>query len=68
MNSAGIPGPPSDEHQQPDGADLARRVSVLEMRFHTVLPTLAIKADLAELRTALLVKLEALRTEFRSLC
>lgn len=63
MNSAGIPGPSPDEREAPDWADLARRVAVLETRFDTVLPTLATKADLAELRTELLVKLEALRAD-----
>lgn len=65
MNSAGIPGPLHDDDEQPDVRELARRVTVLETRFDTVLPTLATKADLAELRTELLVKLEAMRAEFR---
>jgi hypothetical protein len=63
MNSAGIPAAPPGDHEPPDGQDLARRVTVLETRFDTVLPTLATKTDLADLRTELLVKIEALRAE-----
>ena len=59
MNSAGIPGSAPDEREAPDWADLARRVAVLETRFDTVLPTLATKADLAELCT----EIEALRAD-----
>jgi hypothetical protein len=63
MNSAGIPAAPPGDHEPPDGQDPARRVTVLETRFDTVLPTLATKTDLAALRTELLVKIEALRAE-----
>ncbi|NHZ34997.1 hypothetical protein [Massilia rubra] len=40
---AGGGGPPYDAHME-------RRLTVLETRFDTILPTLATKADLAELR------------------
>jgi hypothetical protein len=63
MNSAGIPAPPPGDQEPPDGWDLARRVTVLAARFDTVLPTLVTKTDLADLRTELLVKLEALRVD-----
>lgn len=63
MTSARIPGPSPDEREAPGSSDLARRVTVLENRFETVLPTLATKADFAEVRTELLVKLKALRAD-----
>lgn len=44
-------------------ASMDKRVSILEMRFDTVLPTLATKADIAELRTEVLTGQERLRAE-----
>lgn len=41
-----------------------KRLAILEMRFDTVLPTLATKADLAELRTEILIAQERLRSDF----
>lgn len=45
-------------------ASMDKRLSILEMRFDTVLPTLATKADLAELRTEILTAQERLRSDF----
>jgi hypothetical protein len=66
MNSAGIPAAPPGDHEPPDGPDLARRVTVLETRFDTVLPTLATKTDLAELRIATKSDLAELRIATRA--
>lgn len=44
-------------------ASMDKRVSILEMRFDTVLPTLATKADLADLRTEVLTAQERLRSD-----
>jgi hypothetical protein len=64
-----------EPHQPGDAGDVAatrvqeyyasmdKRLSVLEMRFDTVLPTLATKADLAEMRTEILVAQERLRSD-----
>ena len=60
--NASTPGesrePGSREHLVPPSraeyhASLEKRVSVLEMRFDTILPTLATKTDIAELRSEL---------------
>ena len=45
-------------------ANMDKRLAILEMRFDTVLPTLATKADLAEFRTEILTALERLRSDF----
>ena len=57
------PGPP--EHlASPSGAEyhasLEKRVSLLEMRFDTILPTLATKSDIAELRSELRTEMSKL--------
>lgn len=44
-------------------ASMDKRVSILEMRFDTILPTLATKADIAELRTEVLTAQERLRSD-----
>jgi hypothetical protein len=44
-----------------------RRLIILETRFDTVLPTLATKADLGELKGALKGDVATLRTEMHSL-
>ncbi|TFW35791.1 hypothetical protein [Massilia horti] len=44
---------------EPDPYQLDRRLTILETRFDTILPTLATKADLAELRAEL-------KAEFKS--
>lgn len=51
---AGGGGPPYD-------ADMDRRLTVLETRFDTILPTLATKSDLETLRSEMRVEIEKLR-------
>lgn len=53
---AGGGGPPYD-------GDMDRRLTVLETRFDTILPTLATKADLAELRLDMNGQMEKLRLD-----
>jgi hypothetical protein len=55
---AGGGGPPYD-------ADMDRRLTVLETRFDTILPTLATKSDLESLRSEMRVEMEKFRSEFR---
>ncbi|NHZ41050.1 hypothetical protein [Massilia aquatica] len=57
---AGGGGPPHD-------FALDRRLTVLETRFDTILPTLATKADLAELRLDMHEKVDKLRSELNEL-
>ena len=47
-------------------ASMDKRLSILEMRFDTLLPTLATKVDLAEFRTEVLTGQERLRVELLS--
>lgn len=69
MNASmpGEPRKPGDADDVAAGAVPAyhastdKRLSILEMRFDTVLPTLATKVDLAELRTEILTAQERLR-------
>ncbi|UOD27815.1 hypothetical protein INH39_20255 [Massilia violaceinigra] len=65
-------GPPEPEQQgvpvaggagPPDEVGLDRRLTVLETRFDTILPTLATKADLAGLRLDLNEKMDSLRAD-----
>lgn len=49
----------------PDDQAFDRRLTVLETRFDTILPTLATKNDLAALRREFSIGLENLRVEFR---
>ncbi|UOD27814.1 hypothetical protein INH39_20250 [Massilia violaceinigra] len=51
----------------PDNFELDRRLTVLETRFDTILPTLATKADLAELRLDMHEKVDKLRSELNEL-
>jgi hypothetical protein len=56
------------EHRRADYyREMDRRLIILETRFDTVLPTLATKADLAELKGALKGDVATLRTEMHSL-
>ena len=70
---------PSTHPQPPDQApgvaagggggyieDMDRRLTVLETRFDTILPTLATKADLAELKAEFKAELADLRAEFKA--
>jgi hypothetical protein len=50
----------------PDDPSFDRRLTVLETRFDTILPTLATKRDIEDLRTEFSTGLERLRGEFRS--
>jgi hypothetical protein len=53
----------TEEHavaQGPDPYLLDRRLTILETRFDTILPTLATKADLAELRAELKAEIAGL--------
>jgi hypothetical protein len=43
-----------------------RRLTILETRFDTILPMLATKADLAELKAELLAKLGETRSELKA--
>jgi hypothetical protein len=72
MMNAVPSGPPEPDDKRAAGTggggpphygDLERRVTVLETRFDTILPTLATKADLAELRLDLSEKMSDLRRE-----
>lgn len=72
MMNAVPSGPPEPDDKRaastggsgpPHYGDLERRVTVLETRFDTILPTLATKADLAELRLDLTEKMNDLRLE-----
>ncbi len=45
---------------------LDRRLTILETRFDTILPTLATKADLAELRAELKADIAQLRAELKA--
>ncbi|MDQ1815260.1 hypothetical protein RBA41_18330 [Massilia sp. CCM 9210] len=53
---AGGGGPPYD-------GDMDRRLTVLETRFDTILPTLATKADLAEFRLAMTGEMSGMRLD-----
>lgn len=70
--NASMPGEPRKPGDTDDVAAVAvpayhastdKRLSILEMRFDTVLPTLATKVDLAELRTEILTAQERLRAD-----
>jgi hypothetical protein len=58
MNSVAGGGKP------PDDIEMDRRLTVLETRFDTLLPTLATKADVAAMGAEVRVELEKLRAEF----
>ncbi|MES2149211.1 MAG: hypothetical protein V4508_05385 [Pseudomonadota bacterium] len=45
--------------------EMERRLVILETRFDAILPTLATKADLAELRSELLSRMEVVRADLR---
>jgi hypothetical protein len=56
----------ADTGEPPYDHDMDRRLTVLETRFDTLLPNLAIKSDLEALRSEVRAGLEKLRGEFRS--
>ena len=71
MNSA-MPGPPPDPTDKDSiararraeyDASVDKRLTVLETRFDAILPTLATKADLAELRGEVAAGFERMRAE-----
>jgi hypothetical protein len=66
MNSIPNSPPPAGSGGPPVDQSLERRLTVLETRFDTMLPTLATKADLEALRVELGIGLERLRGDFRS--
>ncbi|ATQ78531.1 hypothetical protein CR152_31460 [Massilia violaceinigra] len=73
MSMNAVPsGPPEPDHNgapvaggggPPYDGDMDRRLTVLETRFDTILPTLATKADLAGLRLDLNEKMDKLRLD-----
>jgi len=74
--NASTPGEPRDpgsrEHLVPRSgaeyyASLEKRVSVLEMRFDTILPTLATKTDIAEVRIEIVKLSEKLHEDMHRL-
>ncbi|HEX9172297.1 MAG TPA: hypothetical protein VF861_06520 [Telluria sp.] len=62
-----MPTEPDELELQRNGDRIMdRRLTILETRFDTVLPTLATKADLAELRADVRVELAQMRAEIRA--
>ncbi len=66
MNAANHQPPLEDGKEPSYHAGMDRRLTVLETRFDTILPTLATKADIESLRGEFRSEMEKLRGEFRS--
>lgn len=60
------PQPGSGNHAAQRGAEFDRRLTVLETRFDTILPTLAANNDLALLRSEMQLGFERMETRFAS--
>jgi hypothetical protein len=58
--------PSRDHRDEQDRYQLDRRITILETRFDTMLPMLATKADLAELKAELLAKLGETTSELKA--
>ncbi len=59
------PDPRAGGREPPSNQELDRRLTVLETRFDIILPTLATKSDVENLRAEIRLGLENVRAEFR---
>lgn len=66
MGNGGPPNTSGGNSQPSNGGSIEHQVTALEARLDAVLPTLATKADLAELRTDVMIQLERVRIEIQT--
>jgi hypothetical protein len=66
MNAANNEPPLAGERDPSYPSNMDRRLTILETRFDTILPTLATRADVDALRAEIRMAVERMRSEFRT--